>query len=43
MSHKNMVIVFEDLIFFTRLINGEYIDYNRIIIKNHKIEILWLP
>ena len=39
MSHKNMVIVFEDLIFFTRLINGEYIDYNRIIIKNHKIEI----
>ena len=40
MSHKNMVIVFEDLIFFTRLINGDYIYYNRIIIKNHKIEIL---
>ena len=40
MSHKNMVIVFEDLIFFTRLINGEYIDYNRIIIKNHKIQLV---
>ncbi|MBQ8409341.1 MAG: DNA polymerase III subunit beta [Clostridia bacterium] len=39
MSHKNMVIVFEDLIFFTRLIVGEFVDYNRIIIKNHKIEI----
>lgn len=39
MSHKNMVMVFEDLIFFTRLITGEYVDYNRIIIKNHKIEL----
>ncbi len=39
MSHKNMVVVFEDLIFFTRLINGEYVDYNRIIIRNHKITI----
>ena len=39
MSHKNMVVVFDDLIFFTRLINGEYVDYNRIIIKNHKIEV----
>ncbi len=39
MSHRNMVVVFEDLVFFTRLINGEYVDYNRIIIKNHKIEV----
>ncbi len=39
MSHRNMVVKFEDLIFFTRLINGEYVDYNRIIIKNHKIEV----
>ena len=39
MSHKNMVVVFEDLVFFTRLINGEYVDYNRIIIKNHKITV----
>ena len=40
MSHKNMVLVFDELIFFTRLINGEYVDYNRIIIKNHKIEVV---
>lgn len=39
MSHKNMVVAFEDLIFFTRLIVGEFVDYNRIIIKNHKIEV----
>ena len=40
MSHKNMVVAFENLTFFTRLINGEYIDYNRIIIKNHKIQLV---
>lgn len=39
MSHKNMVVEFNDMVFFTRLINGEYVDYNRIIIKNHKIEV----
>lgn len=39
MSHKNMVIAFDGLTFFTRLIVGEFVDYNRIIIKNHKIEV----
>lgn len=39
MSHRNMVVVFDHLIFFTRLITGEYVDYNRIIIKNHKISV----
>ena len=39
MSFKNMVVQFDDMIFFTRLITGEYVDYNRIIIKNHKIEV----
>jgi len=39
MSFKNMVVRFSDMIFFTRLITGEYVDYNRIIIKNHKIEV----
>ena len=39
MSHKNMVVAFDDLTFFTRLIVGEFVDYNRIIIKNHKIEV----
>ena len=40
MSYKNMVLAFEDIVFFTKLITGEYIDYNRIIIKNHKIEVV---
>lgn len=39
MSHKNMVIAFDDLTFFTRLIVGEFVNYNSIIIKNHKIEV----
>lgn len=37
MSHKNIVIDLGDIIFFSRLITGEYIDYDRVIIKNHKI------
>lgn len=40
MSHKNMVLAFEELTFFTSLIVGEFVDYNRIIIKNHKIEVV---
>ena len=39
MSHKNMVISFDGLTFFTRLITGEYVDYNRIINRNHKIHV----
>lgn len=39
MSYKNMVLKFDHLTFFTKLITGEYINYDRIIIKNHKIEI----
>ena len=39
MSHRNMVVVFGGITFFTRLIVGEYVDYNRIIIKNHKIAV----
>ena len=39
MSYKNMVLSFGNLIFFTKLITGEYIDYNRIIIRSHKIEV----
>ena len=35
-----MVIKFDHLIFFTKLIVDEFVDYNRIIIKNHKIEIV---
>lgn len=37
MSHKNIVLLIDDIIFFSRLINGDYIDYERVILKNHKI------
>ena len=39
MSYKNMVMQFEGLTFFTCLITGEYVDYNRLIMKNQKIEV----
>lgn len=38
-QRKYMVYNIGDIIFFTRLIEGEYIDYNRIIVKDHKINI----
>lgn len=37
MGRKHMVYLIDGLIFFTRLIEGEYIDYDRIIIQNHRI------
>jgi DNA polymerase-3 subunit beta len=37
MTKKNIVFLLGGITFFSRLIDGEYIDYNRIIIKNHKI------
>ncbi len=37
MSRKNIVFHFEQMIFFSRLIDGIYIEYNRIIMNNHKI------
>jgi DNA polymerase-3 subunit beta len=39
LSRKNMICSFEGLTFFSRLIEGEYIDFDRIIIKNHKISV----
>lgn len=39
-SRKNIVFDLDSMVFFSRLIDGEYIDYNRIIIKTHKIEIV---
>ncbi len=39
MSHRNIVLVIGNIIFFSRLITGDYIDYDRVIIKNHKITI----
>ena len=38
-SRKNIVFDLDHTIFFSRLIDGEYIDYNRIIMTNHKITV----
>ena len=39
MSRKNIVFVMDDMTFFSKLIEGEYIDYNRIILRNHRITV----
>ena len=36
-SRKNVIFVMGDITFFSKLIEGEYIDYNRIILRNHRI------
>lgn len=38
-SRKNIIFVMGNLIFFSKLIEGEYIDYNRIILRNHRITV----
>jgi len=37
MSRKNIVFNIGDMIFFSRLIEEQYIDYDRIILKSHRI------
>ncbi len=37
MSRKNIVFNIGELIFFSRLIEGQYIEYDRIILNNHRI------
>ena len=37
MSRKYLICYFENMTFYTRLIEGEYLDYDRIILKTHKI------
>lgn len=39
MNRKNIIFVLEDKIFFSKLIEGEYINYESIIIKDHKINV----
>ena len=39
MTRKNIVFEIGDIIFFSRLIEGEYLDYDRIILKGHKYSI----
>jgi len=36
MSRKYLICYFDNMTFYTRLIEGEYIDYDRIILKTHK-------
>ncbi len=36
---KNMVFSMGPITFFSKLIEGEYIDYNRIILRNHRITV----
>lgn len=38
-SRKNILLEFEDKQFFSRLIDGEYIDFDRIIMKNHTVTV----
>ena len=38
MSRKNIVFHIGRLIFFSRLIEGQYIDYDRILVNSHRIE-----
>lgn len=36
-TRKNIVTTMGNVMFFSKLIEGEYLDYNRIIIRNHRI------
>ena len=39
-TRKHIVFNIGELTFFSRLLDGEYIDYERIIVKTHKINVL---
>jgi len=39
LTRKQIVFIIGELTFFSRLVDGEYIDYNRIIVQNHKITV----
>ena len=36
-SRKNMMLIMGDLTVFSRLIDGEYLDFDRVIMNNHRI------
>ena len=38
-SRKNIVFDLDHMVFFSRLIDGDYIDYNRIIVTSHRITV----
>lgn len=37
MTRRHIIFHIENIVFFSRLVDGEYIDYDRIIIRQHKI------
>ena len=39
-TRKHIVFIIGELIFFSRLVDGQYIDYNRIILNNHTITVM---
>ena len=39
MTRKSIIFIFGDLTFFSRLVDGRYIDYDRVLLKTHKIHI----
>lgn len=39
LTRKNIVFTVGEITFFSRLIEGEYLDYDRIIVKNHKYSV----
>jgi len=39
MTRKHIIFYIGELIFFSRLVDGEYIDFDRIIIRQHKIHV----
>lgn len=38
-TRKHIVFLIGEITFFSRLVDGEYIDYNRIIMNRHKIQV----
>ena len=39
MTRKHIIFYIGELVFFSRLVDGEYIDFDRIIIRQHKIHV----
>lgn len=38
-TRKHIVFIIGEITFFSRLVDGDYIDYNRIIVTNHRIRV----
>lgn len=36
-THRNIIFNLGDMVFFTRVVDGYYIDYEKVIVKTHKI------